>query len=307
MIDKHLPSFFIVGVQKAGTTSIHDWLVQQPDIRLPIQKETHFFSDDDRYANGVDWYINQFPLSRSNTIYEVTGEIDPEYAFYSNAPIRIKSFIKKPKIIFIFRNPIERAFSQYNMSVYRGFEHLSFPDALIEENNRMYHPDDGFTFRHYSYLSRSKYTEQVQRYFSCFPDSSFLFIRFDDLISSSRGNQTYDEICQFIGLKSDSKIADRSKISNPSGMPKFIFLRNLIFKKSLLRSTVGKIIHSKYYRAKIKYSINQWNFKKDKHEKNHRLNYQELPDFAIETALKEIKNLQKITRLNLQAWLDKFE
>ncbi len=307
MPDKHLPSFFIVGVQKAGTTSVHDWLIQQPDIRLPSLKETHFFSHDNRYKKGLGWYIRQFPPERENKAYKVTGEIDPEYAFFPQTPVRIKTIIKEPKIIFIFRNPIERAFSQYNMSVYRGFENLSFRNALIEEKKRMNEKDDGFSIRNYSYLSRGNYTEQVKRYLDLFPNSNFLFIKFDDLFISGKADDTYDEICRFIGIESDSEIADRSRISNPSGTPKSSFLRNLIYNKSLFRTLAGKIVQTEHNRSKIKNAINQLNLKKNRRDEKSKVDYNHLPDFAIENAANEIQSIQKITQLDLGNWLQKFK
>ena len=70
--------FFVIGVQKAGTTSLHDWLAQQPDICLPKLKETHFFTYQSRYEKGVDWYLDQFNGS-SDQVY---GEICPDYIFF---------------------------------------------------------------------------------------------------------------------------------------------------------------------------------------------------------------------------------
>jgi hypothetical protein len=72
------PSFFVVGAQKAGTTTIHQWLSRQPDVCLPAIKETHFFSHRDRFEKGTAWYLAQFEGGGTDRI---RGEIDPDYAF----------------------------------------------------------------------------------------------------------------------------------------------------------------------------------------------------------------------------------
>jgi len=89
-ITNKLPSFFVVGAQKAGTTTLHNWLNQQPGFCLPKTKETHFFSDPSRYARGLQWYINQYHECEQTDIY---GEIYPDYGFYPDAAGRIKNVI----------------------------------------------------------------------------------------------------------------------------------------------------------------------------------------------------------------------
>jgi len=54
-----LPSFFVVGAQKAGTTALHEYLLKHPDVYLPEKKETKFFVDDQRYARGVAYDRNE--------------------------------------------------------------------------------------------------------------------------------------------------------------------------------------------------------------------------------------------------------
>ena len=205
-----LPSFFVVVTQKAGTTSLHNWLIQQPEVVLPNIKETHFFDDERRYSFGIEWYIKQFGKCGSSE--NIVGEICPDYMFFPQSAIRIKRYISAPDIIFIFREPIERAFSHYLMSVERGHEELSFPDALKAEDARLSQQNNiTFSMNHHSYFARSRYAEQIERFLAHFPSSDVLFIKFDDLMDINRGIETYERICKFIGVKSNSKIADRTR------------------------------------------------------------------------------------------------
>jgi hypothetical protein len=152
-----LPSFFVVGAQKAGTTSLQDWLSQHPDICLPDIKETGFFNRDDVYIRGISWYVKQFPKCRSA---DVMGEINPEYMFCKKAAFRIREWIKSPKIIFLLRNPVDRAYSHYRMTVRRGYEELSFSNALLSEKVRLL-ADTDFNQVHFSYMARSYYSDQI--------------------------------------------------------------------------------------------------------------------------------------------------
>ena len=129
---QRVPSFFVVGAQKAGTTSLHNWMAQQPDVCLPKLKETHFFSIQEIFERGIDWYLQQFPRCKYDSI---VGEICPEYMYCKQAPYRIREWNPNPKIIFIFRHPIERAFSHYLMSVRGGYECPS--EKLLNHMSRM--------------------------------------------------------------------------------------------------------------------------------------------------------------------------
>ena len=131
MSNNKLPSFFIIGMQKAGTSTLHSLLAQDKQISLPYRKETHFFSRN--YKNGMKWYLNQFKTKS----FILRGEVDPSYIFYPNALLNIKRHIKNPKFILILRKPLDRSYSHYLMSKRRTYEKLSFNEALLIENERL--------------------------------------------------------------------------------------------------------------------------------------------------------------------------
>ncbi|MBU2482884.1 MAG: sulfotransferase, partial [Proteobacteria bacterium] len=72
------PDFLIIGAQKAGTTTLHDWLITQSQLSLPNIKETHFFSKENRFEKGYNWYIKQFDMTSDK---KIIGEVDPDYIF----------------------------------------------------------------------------------------------------------------------------------------------------------------------------------------------------------------------------------
>ena len=181
---------FAIGAQKSGTTTLHNLLLSNKSINLPRNKETHFFSHDNVYSKGYDWYANQF-IRREGTFCEV----DPSYLFFSKSADRIKAVDEDPKFIVIFRKPLERAFSHYLMSCYRGYEKLSFLSALEIEEKRLKNDNELFSFINHSYLKRGDYAEQLSVYLERFDKSNFLFIKFEDLITNENHN-VINSICE---------------------------------------------------------------------------------------------------------------
>lgn len=301
-----MPSFFCVGAQKAGTTSLHDWLLQQPDVCLPKLKETHFFSHEPQYNKGCEWYSNCFPRRKDGA---VMGEIDPEYLFWEDAPRRIKKHVSNPKLIFIFRNPLDRALSNYKMTVRRGYDDLSFEDALKAEQGRLHAKDDVFSLNHHSYMARGRYVEQVERYKRVFPDSEFLYVKFDDLISKDKGLETYSRICSFIGLSSDPRIADRDKTSNAESRPYSAVLNAALYdRRTPLRRLVSFLARPIPPHIKIRLHlamdrINQAPVAAS--AKSDRV--VTVPKDALIAAADEIRKLERLTGWDLNDWMERME
>ena len=299
---RRLPDFFVVGAQKAGTTTLHDWLTQQPDACLPAIKETHFFSHDDRYAYGIEWYLRQFSACDEHAI---VGEIDPEYMFFKDAPRRIRTWVKSPRIIFLLRNPLDRAYSHYQMSVRRGYETLSVEDALEKEPERLAADKDGFAHNHQSYMARGRYCEQINRFREAFPKSEFLFVKFDELVGKKTGAETYAHICRFIGLKSSPTIADRSKKSNQASMPRSVLLRDFLYRRGGIRRCLSKLIPSVDVKMRLSLFLDRLNQRPLK--ANEKKSPVTIPTEILRAVKEEITALESATTLKLQDWLDALE
>ncbi|WP_405237737.1 sulfotransferase family protein [Lentisalinibacter orientalis] len=123
------PHFIVIGAQKAGTTSMHAWLSASPTISMPVEKELQFFSNEDEYARGMDYYRSLFPHASDSLIL---GEASPQYLCSKKASERIKFHCPGTKLIAVLRDPVERALSHYRMTVRRGRTRQSL-DACIDE------------------------------------------------------------------------------------------------------------------------------------------------------------------------------
>ncbi len=91
-----LPHFIIIGAQTAGTTSLHFYLSQHPQLQMALKKEIHYFDgglvfDIDNYEKGEAWYRAHFQKKKKLDPSHLTYEASPRYIFHPLAPERIAS------------------------------------------------------------------------------------------------------------------------------------------------------------------------------------------------------------------------
>lgn len=122
-------NFIIAGTQKGGTTALSAFLNQHPQISFAQVKEVHFFDTDYLFkAPPPPYHIyHRHFKNKSGCIF---GEATPIYMYWNPAIKRIKDYNPDMKLIFILRNPIERAYSHYIMEYKRDAETLSFSEAI---------------------------------------------------------------------------------------------------------------------------------------------------------------------------------
>lgn len=197
-----LPSFLVVGAQKAGTTFLYQEMTRHPEVRGALTKEIHFF--DDRYQRGLDWYRGFFPAAAA----KVVGEATPGYLFHPHAVRRIAEDMPRSRLIVLLRDPVQRAFSQYRHEIRLGFERAATFDQALEleperlngELDRMLADDRyvSYAYRHYSYQARGLYLEQVRRCHDLVGDERVLVLRSEDLYE--HGAEVLARVFDFLGL-----------------------------------------------------------------------------------------------------------
>jgi len=183
-----LPTFLVIGAAKAGTTSLHEYLSQHPDVSSPLIKEIHYF--DHSYERGLGWYRGYFPRLEGR---QITGESTPYYLFHPCVPARVQRDVPDVRLIVLLRNPIDRLVSQHNHEVADGFEDLSLEEALDCESGRLAGEEEkllrnprlrSFVHQHHSYIARGCYAEQLERWFTYFDREQFLILSAEDLFES---------------------------------------------------------------------------------------------------------------------------
>lgn len=229
-----LPSFIIAGTQKGGTTSLHYYLNEHPDVYMSEKKEVHFF--DLNFEKGIGWYEKHFEHCKE---VQTAGETTPFYMFHPDVPKRIKDLMPGIKIIFVLRNPIERAWSHYWHEVVKGRETLSFEEALEQEEKRI--KQNQKYFQNKSYRSRGEYAEQIHRYISLFGSGQVLILLSEELRSNPEN--TLKEVFTFLGLDTEfhsTRILEKAKYEGKVPRSRYVnaliqsgMLKNVPFLKGL--------------------------------------------------------------------------
>ncbi len=189
--------FLGIGVAKAGTTALHEYLSQHPEIGLGDEKEIHFF---DRFQHYLipNWfyfrYHKHFNFKSGKKIY---GEITPAYFYWHNVASRIWEYNPKIKLIAILRNPVERAYSHWNMANHLGNDILSFEESITHERERSRRslPDQ---HRYYTVIDRGFYSSQIREYRRCFPENQLLFIQYDTF--KQKPKETLETVFNFLNV-----------------------------------------------------------------------------------------------------------
>lgn len=168
-----LPDFIIIGAQKCGTSAMYHTITDHPQI-AKTKKEKRFFSR--HWDKGIDWYSKMMAPGKLN------GDASPDYLLSSEAPSRISETVPNVKLIVSFRNPVDRAYSQYQHNKPKIGEN-TFEEEL-ERNTE--------------YLDRGRYAEQMKRWLKYFPLDRFLIINFEDFKKDNES--TFKKIGHFIGV-----------------------------------------------------------------------------------------------------------
>ncbi|TLU67308.1 sulfotransferase domain-containing protein [Thalassotalea litorea] len=204
-------NFIIAGTQKGGTTALDFYLRQHPGIAMASKKEVHFFDRDDRYQRwrNIAYYHKHFNFSNKE---KIVGEATPSYMYSSDAIERIYQYNPEIKLIAVLRNPIDRAFSHWNMTRLNKFEPLSFSQAITKEQVRCRRHLPGICQR-YSYIDRGFYTEQIRRMRRYFDDTQLLFIRHESLKQNPA--ETLHRVTEFLQVSPFPAIQPKDIHSKP--------------------------------------------------------------------------------------------
>ncbi len=174
---RHIESvdFIVGGVQKAGTTALHDFLAQHPHVALLRDQALHFFDKEEHFTGEPDYRVlhNNFAPGWR---WRVAGEVTADYLYYPRALERIARYNPQMKFIVSLRNPTERAFSQWNMRRDKGQEPLNFIDALKrdQETGIWKRP------RGNGYIARSLYSPQLEKVFDLFLREQVLVLKYEE-------------------------------------------------------------------------------------------------------------------------------
>lgn len=179
-----LPNLLVIGAQKAGTTSLHAYLDRHPDVSMARGKELDFFLPDRTWSNGVDWYASQFGDAA------VRGESSPNYTawpLWDDVPARAAGTVPEAQLVYIVRDPLDRIESHYLQRRELEGERRPIDEAVGDLDD----PQN-------TYVARSRYATQLERWLDHFPRERLLVIGQDEL--RDRPAATMAEVFAFVGL-----------------------------------------------------------------------------------------------------------
>ncbi len=241
---QHLPTFLIVGAVKAGTTSLHEYLQQHPEVYMSPVKETNYFSDADMliehfnvdYRQDVNIDLKKYLAGdmknkihiahvRSWEDYQLLfknvehqkaiGEVSNSYLYCSSTAGNIKTKLPDVKIVMILRNPVERLYSQFLMNLKLG--KIAEKNLLKEIENDQQKKIKGWGVSHL-YLEVGNYYAQVKNYYDQFPVEQIKVILYDDYKKDPKA--AMKDLFSFLQINPDFEI-DMSRRYNEAGMPRF--------------------------------------------------------------------------------------
>lgn len=188
---RKLPDFVIIGAQKSGTSSLYYYLSQHPDLEMSAEKEIHYYNYYADHGRGLGWYKSFFPL-KLGSAGRRTGEASPNYLYLERAAERLKNDVPGVKLIVLLRNPVDRAYSEYNMHVRQhdaenlpSFEQAIANPDLAAEVSRVY-------------LLRGRYADHIRSWLKHFDRDRFLFVKSEDLFANPR--PVLGQVYRFLGL-----------------------------------------------------------------------------------------------------------
>lgn len=194
-----LPTFIIVGAQKCGTSTLAAWLRDHPEVHFSERKELHFFSRDDNWSRGVDWYAEQFSGHGGEP---AVGEATPHYMNFPAAVARMAEVVPDAKLIVCVRDPVERAYSSYRHMFFRlATEHRTFDQAIkdeLRESAGLPQDGDHCDYALLRYLVQGRYADHIDLLLTRFPREQLHVMRLDDMQDDPRS--TFDAVCRYLGI-----------------------------------------------------------------------------------------------------------
>ncbi len=198
MADSSFPTMLVVGAMKCGTTAMHDLLAQHPEISMAPGKEVNYFYGpeqqpatdpgtwwrDGQWHRGPEWYASLFDPQTP-----VRGESSPGYTApgHPEVAVRIAALLPDVRLVYLVRDPVDRAVSQWRHHRREGTERRPVDEAIIDRDSQ--------------YLARSRYHERIAPFLQHFAREQLLVVAQEDLLSDRSG--TLRRVYQHVGADPD--------------------------------------------------------------------------------------------------------
>lgn len=232
------PDFIIIGAMKSATSTLHAQLAMQSGIFMTTPKEPNFFSDDGIYAQGWSWYEQLFEQAKPD---DICGESSTHYTKLPDYPLTIERMVKrlkKPKLVYVMRHPVDRLVSHYIHQWSQNVIRCDINEAIERYPELIYY---------------SRYGMQLSPYLKQFGNESILPI-FSEMMKVSPQLQL-EKVAKFIGYKAPVHWQDTLQSQNVSNARVRNFKGYKYLVDSQLMATIRRKIVPKIIRNRIKKSL----------------------------------------------------
>ena len=242
--------FFVIGAARAGSTSLYNYLGQHPDIFLPLVKECNYFSRVESmikevYRDPKEGREYHMRIIRSYEVYkglfknarpgQSKGEVSPSYLFDIQTAQRIKAHNPKARIVVSLRNPVERAYSHFQLHNATGYEPCDdFIQALKAPKNSIWGGGN-------IYLEASQYYRQLKPYYDLFPREQIHVMIYEEWTQNAQ--TALKELFGFLGLDPNADF-DKPHAHNRGVRGKHKGLLNFI-RKIRINELINKLLPRK--------------------------------------------------------------
>jgi len=217
-----LPTVIVIGAQKCGTSALHAYLAVHPEVSMSRPKELDFFIAERNWPRGIDWYRSHFDAGR-----RVRGESSPNYTSHPSwkgVPERMAELVPEVRLIYLVRDPLDRIASQWVHN-----------RSLRREN----HPP-AEALRRGSYVHRSRYMYQLDRFLEHFPADHVLVLEQGDL--RHRRTATLERVFGFLGIDSSFRHPAFGAEVHPTGGKRRISAPGAAIDRIIRRSPVAHLV-----------------------------------------------------------------
>ena len=295
------PNFIIAGFPKCGTTSLHHYLNEHPQVFMPEQKELHFFTFKilSKLKNGPkDEFVKETQINSSekylsyfqNVKKEIAvGDASPSYINYPSEFLKIKKYLNDPKVIIILRDPINRAYSNYLHLKREHRETMSFEDAIGAEEERINNKYSDFWY----YKFNSTYYQKIVKAKTIF--SNVLILTIEELDKDPI--ITMKKVYKFLGVNNNLSFKTISEKFNVGGNYKKNFATKIIFQPSKFKNRIKRFVKPKSFLKIILMRLTS--ILRSKPEKIDQNLIDELKNYFKD----DVENLKKLD-VNVSNWKD---
>lgn len=256
--------FFIVGVQKGGTTALFEYLRHHPQVYMPPEKEAEYFTEGEPTQESWSAYRDRF-LAPDHEVQAI-GTASPQYMCDVRVPARIAATVPEAKLIAVLRDPIARAVSHYKMCRRRGEEKRSFTGAVKEQLvPEALERDRGLSLQELAerdaYIVWGEYARLLEGYLAHFAREQLLVLYSEDL--RAHRETTLKRVCQHLGIDPGYSPPNLERDFHVGGVKRKIPGLEKAMRSFIVRGLLRLVMSKRKYKS-LQLALERWNVKSGK-------------------------------------------